>query len=363
MSTIPKHPAAYLPPQHIAVIREQAKVAEETEQLTEAQVLLALQERWFTMLAPAVYNGGEKALPDVVRLEEAIAWTDGSMGWVVTLCSGAGWFGGFMNTQLAHAVFADPNACLAGSGAATGIAEESEEGYLVSGKWWYASGAPHNTVFTANCRMVKNGLPLTGNNGEPLIKAFAFMRNEVNIVRTWQSFGLVATASHAFEVKELYVPANRLFVIDDHAAVTEGTLYRYPFLQLAEVTLAANLSGMALHFLEEAALLIKQKNGTSPGVEHTMLQKAFLLMDECRQLFYAALDASWKQQQEGHIPEEILQRVSFTARELAMQSRKLTEELYPFCGLIAADKHTEINRIWRDIHTASQHNLLVYPRK
>lgn len=363
MSTIIQHPSACLLPEQVTLIRSFARTAEEAGQLTEEQVSLAVQQRWFTMLAPAVYNGDEKPLPEVVRLEEAIAWADGSMGWVVTLCSGAGWFGGFMNTALANIIFTAAEACLAGSGAATGIAEKTEDGYRVSGKWWYASGTPHNTVFTANCKLVSNGVPLTGDNGEPLVKAFAFFRSEVEIIPTWQSFGLVATASHAFEVKELSVPENRLFTIDASEAITKRPLYQYPFLQLAEVTLAANLSGMALHFMEEAILLIVPKSDAEPGVEHETFKNECLAIEKCRQSFYAALDTSWQQQMEGNVTEALLQQVSETARGLAAQSRIAVERVYPFCGMAAADKQTEINRVWRDLHTASQHNLLAYPRK
>ncbi len=45
---------------------------------------------WFSMLAPAAAGGAELALPAVVRLEEALAGADGSLGWTVTLCAGAG---------------------------------------------------------------------------------------------------------------------------------------------------------------------------------------------------------------------------------------------------------------------------------
>lgn len=365
MGTIIQHPSLYLKQQEIAVIRGYAAAAEAAGELMEEQIALAIEQRWFTMLTPAVYNGLEKALPEVVKLEEAIAWADGSMGWVVTLCSGAGWFGGFMNRNLATAVFGDANACLAGSGAATGTAEETAEGYQVSGKWWHASGAPHNTVFTANCRMLKNGEPVIDNEGQPVIKAFAFMRSEVNIISTWQAFGLIATASHAFEVNELQVPEERMFSIDAHVTVTDGPLYQYPFLQLAEVTLAANLSGMAMHFIEEATLLLSKRPDTgNTSIEQHTLMQAQDNMVACRRLFYTALDESWQQLvNDRFVTENCLQRVSETARKLAAQSRKSVEELYPFCGLVAADKNTIINRIWRDLHTASQHNLLVYPRK
>ncbi|GGH81423.1 hypothetical protein GCM10011379_53790 [Filimonas zeae] len=363
MDTLPEHPSAILLPELAELIRREATQAEQEGALTNKQIALAIQQQWFTMLVPQAYGGLEKALPDVVRLEEAIAWADGSTGWVVTLCAGAGWFGGFMQEGFATAIFKDKNSCLAGSGAASGTAEITDGGYRISGKWWHASGAPHNTVFTANCRLHKNGVAVMDEEGQPVIRAFAFLRQEVCITPTWHSLGLVATASHAFEVTDLIVSAERMFVIDKDVTVTPGALYQYPFLQLAEVTLAANLCGMALHFLEEAEQLTHPKEKEIPAVVLQVLDKETAALDEARKLFYSVLDASWQQQlQADTVQNELLLQVSEAARALALQSRMAVDLVYPWCGLAAADKRSVINQVWRDIHTASQHNLLLYPR-
>jgi alkylation response protein AidB-like acyl-CoA dehydrogenase len=360
---IHEHPAAQLQEAWIHTIRDQAKEAEAAGRLQPAQLQLAYAQQWFKMLVPEQYTGSALVLPQVVRLEEAIAWADGSMGWVVTLCSGAGWFGGFITPALAQQIFAGADACLAGSGAATGTAEILPEGYKVSGRWLHASGAPHNTIFTANCVLTEKGVPLTNEAGEPVIKPFAFYRAEVTIVDTWTSFGLVATASHAFEISNLVVPAERAFALDERSAIIDHPLYHYPFLQLAEITLAANLSGMAIHFIDEATALVPFKRAAEQTILQQAIQQATMAMQEARQSFYAAIDSSW-QQLEDHksITQSTLQEVSDAARKLAVQSRRLTDELYPYCGLAAAAKDSTINRIWRDLHTASQHSLLVFPR-
>src|SRR6185437_5279658 len=109
--------------------------------------------------------------PEMVRLEEDISRVDGSTGWTVTLCSGAGWFAGFFPTgpvgqsvspasEELTRLFSDPRLCIAGSGAATGEAHLVSGSYRISGRWAYASGSPHATAFTANCVIWKDGVPL-----------------------------------------------------------------------------------------------------------------------------------------------------------------------------------------------------------
>jgi alkylation response protein AidB-like acyl-CoA dehydrogenase len=128
---------------------------------------------WLRMLAPRAVGGEERPLPDVVRLEEAIARVDGSVGWTVTLCAGAGWFAGFLPPHLARAILATPRACLAGSGAPTGHADREGDGWRIEGEWDYASGAPMATHFTFNAFLRADGRPLLDAQGQPRIQAFA----------------------------------------------------------------------------------------------------------------------------------------------------------------------------------------------
>jgi alkylation response protein AidB-like acyl-CoA dehydrogenase len=353
------HPQNIISQEWLQKIRSYSAAAEAARQLHPEQLALVYEQRWFTLLTPAQYGGLEWTLPDVVQLEEAVAWADGSLAWVLTLCTGAGWFGGFLQPGLASRLFALPHVCLAGSGAATGEAAITSGGYLVNGSWLHASGAPHATAFTANCVLTRNGQPLHDDQGKPVIRPFVFLKEEVRVQPTWQSFGLVATASHAFTVNNLAVPEERCFLIEAASAYSNGPLYQYPFLQLAELTLAANISGMCLHFLDEAALLLQRKEKATAAMP--VLEKARHTIETRRAVFYEALQLSWQQLvQNKHIAYTTLQAVSTAARALAKEARSSVDELYPYCGLAAAATGSMINQVWRDIHTASQHSLLVY---
>ena len=84
-------------------------------------------------------------------------------------------------------------------------------------------------------------------------------------------------------------------------------------------------------------------------------------LQDLRQSFYETVEASWAPcRAERPIPAELLKEVSEKSRKLAAGARGLVDELYPWCGLAAADRDTEINRVWRNLHTASQHSLLTF---
>ncbi|WP_460680391.1 acyl-CoA dehydrogenase family protein [Mucilaginibacter koreensis] len=356
------HPSALLQPEWVNIIRQAAPEAEQQGKLLPEQLQLIEQQQWFTILVPAVYGGLEMPLPNVVRLEESLAWADGSLAWVVTLCCGAGWFGGFLQPDVARQIFSTPHVCLAGSGAATGTATLTSEGYLINGLWKYASGAHHATHFTANCVIQQKGQPVLTADGQPLIKSFVIDKAQVALVPAWKYIGMMGTGSHAFEIKDALVTANHSFEINADTITIDSQLYIYPFLQLAEATLAANLSGMALRFTElcEPLFAARAANGKLSAAQQNVLtaelQAATHILQDARQRFYQAVDVSWQApQQQG-----LLRRVSSTSRRLAQTARECVDQLYPFCGLIAAAPDTEINQVWRNLHTASQHALLTF---
>ncbi len=356
------HPCEYINECHVNIIRADAQQAEKTGRLTNGQLQLVYQQQWLKLLVPQVYGGQQLPLPDMVKLEEALSWADGSVGWVVTLCAGAGWFGGFMQPAVCTHVFSPKNACIAGSGAATGTAEIVFGGYVINGSWQYASGVHLATHITVNCVLQHAGKPLHQPNGKPTIKPFIIDTQEVEIINGWKYMGMIATGSDGYEVNNVFVDEVRCFEILPGAAVIQQPLYQYPFIQLAEATLAANLAGMAIRFVDICKTVFEQKQQDQrlTSFQKELLtdlwQLQWVTLSNHRLVFYEALAASWLQPQNNNL----LDGVSNTSRRLAKAARDSVHQLYPFCGLMAAAPDTELNRVWRNLHTASQHSLLTF---
>ena len=243
------------------------------------------------------------------------------------MCAGAGWFAGFLPRGLGRDVMRTPGVCLAGSGAVGGEAVREGDGWRIRGTWAHATGAPHATHFTLNVQV------------EGRVRSFLVPARDVQVQDTWRSIGLRASASHAFRIEGAWVPADHAFDIHPANATHDGPLYRFPFASLAYVTLAANVGGMARHFF---ALASKDFDTAAH--------------DDARDRFFAALDEAWAKAERGEpVDEEGLRLVSLA---WAQQARETVDRLYPHCGLAAADPRTPINRVWRDLHTATQHALL-----
>ncbi|WP_191967877.1 acyl-CoA dehydrogenase family protein [Rhizosphaericola mali] len=350
---IANHPSELLKKEWIEIIRTDAAQAEKNKRLTDKQLALFYSQKWFLALVPKIYGGLEWTLPEIVRFEEAIGWVDGSAGWVFTLCSGAGWFGGYLDENFAKLIFANPKACLAGSGAPTGIFEALENEYQISGNWKYASGAPDATVFTANC---------ISKNDSEIIQSFCFLKNEVGISSSWSEIGLVASAGHSFELVKNEVPKNRIFAIDENHPIINTALYRYPFHPLAGATVGANLSGMTIHFIEECKKYFSIKKGKDGNLlsENAHLNSIVLdlegQLENVRQELFTNVESTWQ----DVVAEKLdidYSHVNESAQSLARTCRDIVNMLFPYCGLTIMHHDTLLNQIWRDFQTGSQHAL------
>lgn len=348
-------------------IARHAPAADAARFLHPVQQALLHRRGWLTMLAPRSAGGAELPLPQVVRLEEAVAAIDGSMGWVLTLCAGAGWFAGFLAPDMARAIIGTPRVCLGGSGAATGDAEEEGDGYRISGSWDYASGAPMATHFTLNARLRRDGQPLLDADGKPRIRAFLVPAALVQLVPSWNSIGMRASASHSYRIDGQWLSKEHGFTISPDTATADGPLYRYPFYSLAYVTLAANVAGMATHFMQLAEECMRHRRHARAGLPLLDVPEvaAFLQGKQdafaaARARFYAVLDSSWAQVAGGAaLDADAMQAVQDRSLDVVAVCRAAVDGLYPYCGLYAAREDSTINRVWRDFHTASQHSLLL----
>lgn len=345
-----------------------AAESEKLGRLSDKWLQVIHDEKWFKLFVPQVLDGLGMTLPEALRLEEKLAKLDGSLAWTVTLCAGAGWFVGFLDEKLRKEVFSNPKVCLAGSGFVGGKADLKDGHYVISGSWTYASGALHATHFTANCEVLENGKPLLNSKGNPVVKAFILKKEEVEILDGWNYMGMVATGSHAFRTENLSVPVNRSFEILPEKVTLLEPVYRYPFLQFAEATLAVNILGISKHFIrliEES--FWKRHEYRKYDKRHLkyfekVFEKQSRKLEKLRKEFYGQVQESWNELDgNGRISKSTLKQVSWISRKLTQNCREINGRLYPFAGLEAAKTHTELNRVWRDFNTVSQHALLIFP--
>jgi alkylation response protein AidB-like acyl-CoA dehydrogenase len=361
-----KQPLA-LNKERIDVLRRLCKEAEKKGYLSNAVLKIVYEEKWFKLFLPKAYDGLELDLPEALRYEEQLAYIDGSLGWTITLCAGANLFAGYIHNKKATSIFSSPKVCFGGSGAVSGVAAKVKDGYIVNGFWRYATGAPHLTHFTANCTIEENGQPLLNEDNSPVVRSFFFNKKDVIIHEDWDAMGLIATAGHSFSVKNLKVPFGQSFVIDAAHASLKNSIYQYPFMPLAESTIAVNTLGMTRRFIELALEIVQKRQSKIGEAAYTIATERIhseqQKIDRLAELLYQWVQISCNElTSKGQPSKKSINRISDKSRDLVHHCRTAVTAIYPYCGLAATNPSSDINRVFRDIFTGSQHGLLTFKR-
>lgn len=343
----------------VEMLKSESEKAERIEKLTDNQLRIVYHNEWFKMLVPRIYNGLELDLPDFADFIERLAGIDGSLAWNVNLGAGANMFSGYMKPEVAYELFRDREMCIAGSGAATGIAYELNSSYTINGSWKYASGSAHATHFSFNASVIDR------NNQEIGIRSFIIPRAQVEIIENWHPCGLIATSSHDFRIVNQKIPKEFCFDLARPSEHVPGVLYRFPFLILAEINMAAMSTGLAMRFLQIIDKLrdnLEYGNGKAllPGAQFLSARKKVV------DLFFVSRNAMWTKFRELWSDSRDQKFISpkkhreFTKIVLTtiQAARRLVHELYPFAGMNGIFPANESNRVWRDFNVASQHALL-----
>ncbi|MCY0978608.1 hypothetical protein PGH12_04320 [Chryseobacterium wangxinyae] len=302
-------------------------------------------ERLLQIWVPKIYGGLGFHLREGLSVLFDWSKIDGSLGWMLTLCSGANFFSRNLKPSIAKELFSDPKTCFGGSGMIGGTAEKQNDGtFLINGLWHFATGAPHLSHFTLNAALTENGNPLLDESGSEIIRSFVIYKDQVEIIPNWKSMGMKATGTYSFRVNNARVSEDYSFVYDEF--FTDDVLDKIPFRIFADMTLLVNYLGMAAHFLEEA-IKIRPNLGLKliNKIINDELEKAFKFADKIEEFLKDLELISSEKQSEIH---------SFSIGLVEKLSHQILE-IYFQLGLRATHTDSEVYQIFCDYFTATQH--------
>ncbi|MDZ7660572.1 hypothetical protein [Fodinibius sp.] len=353
----------YFSEEEISKLIEEAKRSEDLGKLTPSALDILREKKLLDLFVPQQYGGLQTDLPEALPWLEATSWIDGSLGWTLTLTSGAGLFGAFMEPDFARSVFSQKNTVIAGSGFPGGKAEKTASGYRINGSWKYASGIDHATLITATCFRTNDGAVIH-EDGNPVTLAVGFYPDEIEITDKWNSMGLKATGSHDFGVQDIQIPEKRTFVISPDSVHVDGLLYQYPFEAFAHCTLAVSMLGIARRFLDEAQQILLSKYEVNeldnlPKSLQSELNNSTQKFGKAKEAIYKTVEKSWQDlQKSGEVDNNRAEKVSIQSKRSCETALHCVQDLYPLLGMAVINPDSTINRCWRDLHTASQHMFL-----
>jgi alkylation response protein AidB-like acyl-CoA dehydrogenase len=203
----------------------------------------------FSMKVPAQLGGLDLDSLSQFAVVEQLARIDGAAAWLTTTMGTSSAFtGAHLPEEGVTEVGGEGSWPLfAGSFPNSGRARRVHGGWLVDGRWGFASGIRNAAWVSAGC--------LAEGASDPRAPGarvyFAAPVGDVQIEDTWDASGLRATGSTHFRVSGLFVPEPRVFRMDGQPPRRGGPMHRLPTLAYLLGDHTAVSLGLARRALEE----------------------------------------------------------------------------------------------------------------
>lgn len=347
----------------VPLLNENAARADHERRIPEENLAALRNAGLFRMTAPRRWGGREAGFETKIRVVSELARGCGSTGWVVALLTGGPWFVGMMNEQAQQDVWANgADATVAVAVPPSGTAERVDDGYRISGRWGYCSGAEHADWVLLGAPVAVDGA------SSPVVSLVP--RDQVEIEYTWHVTGMRGTGSNTVVARGLTVPLHRTISL---GAVQDGQLdtpfdgeapYHVPLTLGALSDLVGPQLGLARAALD-LVIETAARRGVSATVyrEQTQAPTVQLAVARAASSLDTAEALAFSAAEEMDRAGRALVRPSLLERaRLRMQlargiveARDAIRELMSVAGSSAFAESNPLQRIWRDSEIASRH--------
>jgi alkylation response protein AidB-like acyl-CoA dehydrogenase len=347
------------------LIAAEADAIEQQRRLTEPVVAALHAAGLFRLLMP-VSVGGEEVDPiRFLHVVETIAEADASTAWCLSQTSICSMAASLLELDVARRIFADRQAILAWGFAPDARAVASGDGYRVTGKWAFGSGTRHASWLGGPSTLLDaDGAPQRDASGKPVMRMMLFPAAAAEMTDIWQVMGLRGTASDAYAVSGLHVPAACSVRLGDapqpHAP---GALYLLPFDLMWASGFATIALGIARAMLQ--ALIAAAREKTPRGFKRplaetaavqAMVAQADARLRSARLFLFASLEEIWAGLPRSRaVALDQRMTIRLAASHAIDAAEWVSGACYRAVGTTAVFANQPFERRFRDIHMVTQH--------
>lgn len=342
--------------------------ATELDRRVSAETVNRLKgERLLSVCQPRRFGGFEYGPQALVLLGHELGQACTSSAWIAGLANCNAWFASYWPLEVQQEIWGqDPDNVIAAPLAPTGSCERTTGGYLVSGRWPWASNCENSEWAIVSAIVPENEESPAGP-----VWLLTPMANLSVDQDTWHVAGLQGTGSKTlYSEEQIFIPDVYAVRVSD---VVDGTtpgvslddnpLADFSWSTFGAAALVGPLLGAARGALNVFAEDMRRK--IRPGHLTTSAHNPFV--QERAGRAEAALDAAFALLvQDLHDAERIVfsgEKLSVSERVrvrrslnfAARQALFVVNELYEGAGASSADLTRPLQRMWRDVNAGGQH--------
>jgi alkylation response protein AidB-like acyl-CoA dehydrogenase len=320
---------------------------------------------FYRMCAPEIYGGLELPPAQTMQTIETLARADGASAWCVFIGATSGTVLAMLPESSAREIFATPETLLSGVFAPRGKAVVVEGGFQVEGQWQWGSGTQNADWILAGCQVIRDGQPELLSNGTPRSRMMLVPASAVDFIDTWYVSGLAGTGSTDFAIQDVFVPETHAVGIGVDGPL-DRPLYAFPQFGLLAMGIAAVALGLARAAVEE---LIEIAGGKTPAGSARPLamrssaqldvSRAEAILRSARAFYYEAIENAWQSALvEGRIEVAHRRDIRLATTHATRAAADAVDLMYHLAGGTSVYRSSPLQRIFRDIHVATQHMMV-----
>ena len=352
------------------MLREHARATEDQRRVSADTIAALARLDLLALMKPRAFGGLGLGPSALARVGFELGRSCGSTAWCAMIANCNAWYASYWPLEAQRELWAERSVIIASSAIPTGKSEAVDGGYLISGRWPFASNCDNSAWFFVSCG-------LTNADGSPAGAGwFLTPRETLEIDHdSWRVSGLQGTGSKTlFAVAPVFIPEHRMIRLADiQAGTTPGNALAdngsaaFLFPTYGAVPLVAPLLGMAQGALDwfAEAMRSKVRFVPGPGAPPTAAQNPFTQerAGQAAVTIAAAFNhllAELERTEAMIMAGETLStgdriRIRSACTFGSQQAVRMVNLLTEGAGANASDKGIPIQRLWRDANAGARH--------
>ena len=261
----------------IPVLRERAPEAERIRRIPDETIEDLRRAGLWRILRPERFGGVETDFGLMIDVAIELGRGCAATSWVYINLVAHNWMLPYWPARAAEEVWGEDAEALIGSTLVfpAGRLTPAEGGYLLTGRWPYASGVDSSDW------MMLGAIGQGPADGKPGPRIVVVRASDIEIIDTWHVSGLVGTGSKDVACRDLFLPDHMVLDLapsqEGYPPETEGMsdAYRLPLLPLIPHLVAAPMIGTARAAYDDHAAYLRDQVSTfnrSRVAEHVTVQ-------------------------------------------------------------------------------------------
>jgi alkylation response protein AidB-like acyl-CoA dehydrogenase len=310
----------------------------------------------YRSFVPTEFGGGGKTPSEFLKMIEAISAADGSAGWVASFGMNPAYLASLPTDTLNEVWKDSPDIVFAGGIFPPQNAEKVDGGYIINGRWQFASGCMGASLL---------GVGIMPDDDSKLPRMAVLPADKVTIEKTWQVHGMVGTGSFDLVVDNVFVPEQWTFIRGGKPTI-DSPFFKYPSLSFAAQVLSVTALGIAREAIDVVVNSAKGRKSVTGapnlGERHYAqieIAKAEAKVRSSRAFFYEATDEAWDVIMQGdELTDHQVSMIRLATTNVTRECAEATRIAYQLSGMQGAYLDHPLSRCFRDVHLATQHAFM-----